>query len=213
MGGSGTDVAREAAAIVLLDDDFGSIVRAVRLGRRIYDNLRKAVSFIFAVHLRATGLAILPLMFGLPVMLAPIHMAFLEMVIDPDCTLVFEAEEADIMGRPPRNPDDRLFSKGLIGWSLTQGLVAFAAVAAILFLGAQRQMPEDELRTLTIHTGDCHHRADLRQPVVQIISGGSLGASETGPCLRSGGGWRHSCPRKPLARGAREFPLWFAARR
>lgn len=112
MGGRGTDVAREAAAIVLLDDDFGSIVRAVRLERRIYDNLRKAVSFIFAVHLRATGLAILPLMFGLPVMLAPIHIAFLEMVIDPVCTLVFEAEdeEADIMGRPPRNPDDRLFS-------------------------------------------------------------------------------------------------------
>lgn len=112
MGGRGTDVAREAAAIVLLDDDFGSIVRAVRLGRRIYDNLRKAVSFIFAVHLPATGLAILPLMFGLPVMLAPIHIAFLEMVIDPVCTLVFEAEdeEADIMGRPPRNPDDRLFS-------------------------------------------------------------------------------------------------------
>lgn len=151
MGGRGTDVAREASAIVLLDDDFGSIVRAVRLGRRIYDNLRKAVGFIFAVHLPIAGVAIVPLVFGLPVILGPIHIAFLEMVIDPVCTLVFEAEddENDIMDRPPRNPDERLFSAGLIGWSLTQGAAAFAAVAAVLFWGAARQMPDAELRALT----------------------------------------------------------------
>jgi P-type Ca2+ transporter type 2C len=154
MGGRGTDVAREASAIVLLDDDFGSIVRAVRLGRRIYDNLRKAAGFIFAVHLPIAGLAIAPLLFGLPVILGPIHIAFLEMVIDPVCSLVFEAEEeeADIMDRPPRSPDARLFSGALIGWSITQGLVAFAAVAAILFWGAERQMPEAELRALTFFT-------------------------------------------------------------
>lgn len=154
MGGRGTDVAREASAIVLLDDDFGSIVRAVRLGRRIYDNLRKAVGFIFAVHLPIAGLAIAPLIFGLPVILGPIHIAFLEMVIDPVCTLVFEAEdeEKDIMDHPPRDPEERLFSARLIGWSVTQGLVAFAAVAAILFWGAARQMPEDELRALTFFT-------------------------------------------------------------
>lgn len=154
MGGRGTDVAREASAIVLLDDDFGSIVRAIRLGRRIYDNLRKAVGFIFAVHLPIAGLAIAPLLFGFPVILGPIHIAFLEMVIDPVCTLVFEAEEEekDIMDRPPRDPAERLFSAGLIGWSVTQGIVAFAAVAAILFWGAERQMPEDELRALTFFT-------------------------------------------------------------
>lgn len=154
MGGRGTDVAREASAIVLLDDDFGSIVRAVRLGRRIYDNLRKAVGFIFAVHLPIAGLAIAPLIFGLPVILGPIHIAFLEMVIDPVCTLVFEAEdeEKEIMDRPPRDPQERLFSAGLIGWSVTQGLVAFVAVAVILFWGAARQMPEDELRALTFFT-------------------------------------------------------------
>lgn len=154
MGGRGTDVAREASAIVLLDDDFGSIVRAVRLGRRIYDNLRKAVGFIFAVHLPIAGLAIAPLIFGLPVILGPIHIAFLEMVIDPVCTLVFEAEdeEKEIMDRPPRDPDERLFSAGLIGWSVTQGLVAFGAVAVILFWGAAHQMPEDELRALTFFT-------------------------------------------------------------
>ena len=119
MGGRGTDVAREASSIVLLDDDFGSIVTAVRLGRRIYDNLRKAMGFIFAVHVPIAGLALLPLLFGLPIVLGPMHIAFLEMVIDPVCSLVFEAEaeEDDVMRRPPRLPDEPLFSRALIGWS------------------------------------------------------------------------------------------------
>ncbi|TJV75197.1 MAG: HAD family hydrolase, partial [Mesorhizobium sp.] len=82
MGGRGTDVAREASSIVLLDDDFGSIVKAIRLGRRIYDNLRKAMGFILAVHVPIAGLALLPLLFGLPILFGPIHIAFLEMVID-----------------------------------------------------------------------------------------------------------------------------------
>lgn len=151
MGARGTDVAREASAIVLLDDDFGSIVQAVRLGRRIYDNLRKAVNFIFAVHLPIAGLAIAPLLFGFPVILGPIHIAFLEMVIDPVCTLVFEAEdeEKDIMDRPPRDPSERLFSSRLIGWSVAQGMVAFSAVMVILAWGSERQMLEDELRAIT----------------------------------------------------------------
>ena len=85
MGGRGTDVAREASSIVLLDDDFGSIVTAIRLGRRIYDNVRKAMGFIFAVHVPIAGLALLPLVFGLPIIFGPVHIAFLEMVIDPVC--------------------------------------------------------------------------------------------------------------------------------
>lgn len=150
MGGRGTDVAREASAIVLLDDDFGSIVKAVRLGRRIYDNLKKAVGFIFAVHIPIAGLAILPLLFGLPIILTPIHIAFLEMVIDPVCTLVFESEdeEPDIMTRPPRSPSARLFSGRLIGWSLTQGGVALAAISLVLLLAVRGGMPDDELRAL-----------------------------------------------------------------
>ena len=112
MGGRGTDVAREASSIVLLDDDFGSIVKAIRLGRRIYDNLRKAMGFIFAVHVPIAGLPLLPLLFGLPILFGPMHIAFLEMVIDPVCSLVFEAEteEDDVMRRPPRPPDQPLFS-------------------------------------------------------------------------------------------------------
>ena len=150
MGGRGTDVAREASSIVLLDDDFGSIVKAVRLGRRIYDNLRKAMEFIFAVHVPIAGLALLPLVLGLPIIFSPIHIAFLEMVIDPVCTLVFEAEieEADIMRRPPRAPDEPLFSGRLIGWSVLQGVLAFVLVAGIYVVAYRRGMPETEARAL-----------------------------------------------------------------
>jgi Ca2+-transporting ATPase len=150
MGGRGTDVAREASSIVLLDDDFGSIVKSVRLGRRIYDNLRKAMGFIFAVHVPIAGLALLPLLFGLPILFGPMHIAFLEMVIDPVCSLVFEAEteEDDVMRRPPRAPDEPLFSGALIGWSILQGTLAFGLVAAIYIVALRRGMPEEEVRAL-----------------------------------------------------------------
>jgi Ca2+-transporting ATPase len=151
MGGRGTDVAREASSIVLLDDDFGSIVKSIRLGRRIYDNLRKAMGFIFAVHVPIAGLALLPLLFGMPILFGPMHIAFLEMVIDPVCSLVFEAEteEDDAMRRAPRAADEPLFSRRLIGWSLLQGTVAFGLVASIFVVAFGRGMPEDDLRALT----------------------------------------------------------------
>lgn len=150
MGGRGTDVAREASSIVLLDDDFSSIVASIRLGRRIYDNLRKAMAFIFAVHVPIAGLALLPLVFGLPVILGPVHIALLELIIDPVCSLVFEAEreERDVMKRPPRRADATLFSWPLIAWSVLQGAMAFALIAAI-FVGALRSgVPSDEARAL-----------------------------------------------------------------
>ena len=150
MGGRGTDVAREASSLVLLDDDFGSIVRTIRLGRRIYDNLRKAMAYILAVHVPIAGLAFLPLLFGMPLILMPIHIAFLEMVIDPVCSVVFEAEEEedDMMARPPRDPKAPLFSSALVAWSLVQGLAALLVVAAIFFLAEARGMPEAEIRAL-----------------------------------------------------------------
>lgn len=154
MGGRGTDVAREASSIVLLDDDFSSIVASIRLGRRIYDNLRKAMAFIFAVHVPIAGLALLPLVFGLPLVLGPVHIAFLELIIDPVCSLVFEAEreERDVMQRPPRRADAELFSWPLIGWSVLQGAMAFALIAAI-FVGAIRSgLPPDEARTIAFIT-------------------------------------------------------------
>ncbi|TIO73931.1 MAG: cation-translocating P-type ATPase [Mesorhizobium sp.] len=151
MGGRGTDVAREASSIVLLDDDFGSIVKTIRLGRRIYDNLRKAMSFIFAVHVPIAGLALMPLVFGLPILFGPIHIAFLEMVIDPVCSLVFESEteEEDIMERPARDPEEALFTRPLMSWSLVQGVLAWAVVAAIFLLGLHSGIPESEVRALT----------------------------------------------------------------
>jgi Ca2+-transporting ATPase len=151
MGGRGTDVAREASSIVLLDDDFGSIVSAIRLGRRIFDNLRKALGFIVAVHIPIASLALLPLVFGLPIIFGPIHIAFLEMMIDPVCSLVFEAEkeEDDLMTRPPRDPNEPLFSWALIAWSVMQGALAAALVAGIFLVALHGGMPDDEVRALT----------------------------------------------------------------
>ncbi|MCV2367872.1 cation-translocating P-type ATPase [Roseateles oligotrophus] len=130
MGGRGTDVAREASSLVLLDDNFAAIVQAVRLGRRIFDNLRKAMAFVLAVHVPIAGLSLLPLLLGWPLILSPVHIAFLELLIDPVCSVVFEAEpeEADVMARPPRDPAAPLFSSGLLGWSLLQGGLILVAV-------------------------------------------------------------------------------------
>ena len=150
MGGRGTDVAREASAIVLLDDDFGSIVKTIRLGRRIYDNLRKAIEYIVAVHIPIAGLALLPLLLGMPLMLTPIHIAFLEMIIDPACSMVFEAEgeEANVMRRPPRDPKSPLLLRRRILWALLQGLIALAILAGVLISASRMGMAEADLRTL-----------------------------------------------------------------
>ncbi|MBP6405245.1 MAG: cation-translocating P-type ATPase [Ramlibacter sp.] len=131
MGARGTDVAREASSLVLMDDDFGAIVGAVRLGRRIYDNLRKAMAFTFAVHVPIAGLSLLPLLLGWPTLFTPVHIAFLELMINPVCAFVFEseAEESDVMTRPPRNPAAPLFSTALVVNGLLQGTLVLALVA------------------------------------------------------------------------------------
>jgi Ca2+-transporting ATPase len=150
MGGRGTDVAREASALVLLQDDFASIVATIRLGRRIYDNLRKAIEYIVAVHIPIAGLAVLPLVLGLPMMLLPIHIALLEMVIDPASSIIFEAEkeERDVMNRPPRSPDTPVLPRASAIWAGLQGLAALSIVALGLLLGAWMQMAEAELRAM-----------------------------------------------------------------
>lgn len=150
MGGRGTDVAREAASLVLLDDDFSSIVRAVRLGRRIYDNLRKAMGYILAIHLPIAGLALLPVVTGLPLVLTPMLIAFLELVIDPTCSIVLEAEreERDVMQRPPRNPRSPLLSRSIVTWSLLQGTLALLVVGAVFLTASWRRMPSPEVRSL-----------------------------------------------------------------
>jgi Ca2+-transporting ATPase len=151
MGGRGTDVAREASSLVLLDDDFNAIVHAVRLGRRIYDNLRKAMAFVLAVHVPIAGLSLLPLLLGLPAMFTPVHIAFLELIIDPVCSIVFEAEpeEPGVMQRPPRDPAAPLFSTALIAASLAQGVLVLGVVAGFYGVLLRSAVPEASARAAT----------------------------------------------------------------
>lgn len=150
MGGRGTDVAREASSIVLLDDNFGSLVNTIALGRRIYDNLRKAMVYISAVHVPIAGLALLPLFFNKPLILTPLLIALMEMVVDPACSVVLEAEEAekDVMKRPPRDPSSPLLSFPALAWGFTQGSMAMLILGSMWFAGFGAGLPENEIRSL-----------------------------------------------------------------
>lgn len=151
MGGRGTDVAREAAALVLLDDNFASIVAAVRMGRRIFDNLKKAMTFIFSVHIPIAGLSLIPVLLKWPLALLPVHVVFLELIIDPACSVVFEMEsdEADIMQRPPRQLDAPLFGRQMVLAGLVQGLGVLAVVLAVYAVALFTQQGEAEARMVS----------------------------------------------------------------
>ncbi len=153
MGGRGTDVARESAALVLIDDNFAAIVAAVRLGRRIFDNLRKAMSYILAVHVPIAGMAMLPVLFGWPALLYPMHIALLELIIDPACSIAFENEpaESETMQRPPRNADAPLFGGATLALAFVQGLGVLAVVLAA-FAWASPRIPEPEARAFAFAT-------------------------------------------------------------
>lgn len=154
MGERGTDVARESAALVLLNDDFSSIVQAVKLGRRIFDNLRKAMAYLVAVHIPIAGMSLIPVLFKLPLVLLPIHIAFLHLIIDPACSIVLEAEPAElnVMKRLPRNPKEPLFGRKTIGLALRQGLGSLAVVLVIFGIAIYRGQGELDARTLTFTT-------------------------------------------------------------
>lgn len=154
MGGRGTDVAREAAGLVLLDDAFESIVAAIRLGRRIFDNLRKALSYIFAIHVPIAGLAVIPLLVGWPIVFFPVHILFLEFVIDPICSIVFEAEPEgeDIMHRPPRDPEAPLFGVHEVTFGVLQGLVGLAACVSSFVFTLHTGAPDSEARAAAFIT-------------------------------------------------------------
>ena len=153
MGGRGTDVAREAASLVLLHDDFASIVRAVRLGRRIFDNLRKSMSYILAVHVPIAGMALLPVLLGWPALLYPMHIAFLELIIDPACSLAFENEPAaaDVMQRAPRDADAPLFGGATLWRALLQGL-GVLAVALLAYGWSAQRLSGPEARAFAFTT-------------------------------------------------------------
>jgi Ca2+-transporting ATPase len=150
MGARGSDVAREAAALVLLEDDFSSLVAAVRLGRRIYDNIRKAMCYIVAVHVPTAGMSLLPLLVGWPLFLYPVHIVFLEFVIDPACSIAFEAESADrrIMQRPPRPSTAKLFDRWMIAASIAQGTGVFVTVALLYAFALHRGESEGTARAM-----------------------------------------------------------------
>jgi Ca2+-transporting ATPase len=154
MGGRGTDVAREASSLVLLDDNFISIVAAVRLGRRIFDNLKKAMAYIFSIHVPIAGMSLIPVLFNMPLVLLPVHIVFLELIIDPACSIVFESEkeERNVMNRPPRKKGEGLFTRRTLVLSLLQGFVVLAVVLVIYWSALSRGMAESEVRALTFAT-------------------------------------------------------------
>jgi Ca2+-transporting ATPase len=133
MGGRGADVAREAAALVLVNDDFGAIVEAVRMGRRVYGNLKKAMMFIFSVHVPIAGMSLIPVLLKWPLALLPAHIVFLQLIIDPACSIVFEAEPEgpDVMRRPPRRLHEPLFGLHSLVPSLVQGGIVLAVILAV----------------------------------------------------------------------------------
>ncbi len=150
MGQRGTDVAREAADLVLLDDSFASIVGGVRLGRRIFANLRKALTYVMAIHVPIAGVALLPIIFGMPPLLYPMHVVLLELIIDPMSSLVFESEPSDraAMRRPPRSINEPLFGRSQMVLAAVQGSVLLAAVLGIYVWGLESGMAEDSARAL-----------------------------------------------------------------
>jgi Ca2+-transporting ATPase len=150
MGRRGADVAREAAALVLLDDDFGSMVDTIRAGRRIYENIRNAMRYIVSVHVPTAGMSFLPLALGGPLLLFPVHIVFLEFVIDPACSVVFEAEAGgrDLMARPPRDPGAPLFDARMLGESLLLGVTVLAATFAVYAWALGGGRSEAETRAL-----------------------------------------------------------------
>ncbi|WP_427914927.1 cation-translocating P-type ATPase [Ramlibacter sp. MMS24-I3-19] len=186
MGRRGTDVAREAAGLVLLDEKLTSILAGVRAGRRTFDNLRHAATYIVAIHVPIAGLALLPLVFGMPPMLLPAHVVLTEMVVDPMCTFAFEGvpERGDIMRRPPRPARDALVGRTTLRQGVLEGALLLAAVLAIAVLGL-RWLDESQARTLCVvalttgnlllvwvNTGP-HGRRSAAQRALVAISGGT----------------------------------------
>jgi Ca2+-transporting ATPase len=192
MGKRGTDVAREAAALVLLDDNFMSIVHAVFHGRRIFSNMQKSMSYILSMHVPIAGMALLPVLLGWPVMLYPVHIVFLQLIIDPACSLVFENEppEADIMQQAPRDPQAALFGGATLWLAALQGLGALLVVLAA-YAWASTALPEVRARAFAfatlvianlalIFTNRSRTRTvidtlRLPNPVLWLVTGGAIG--------------------------------------
>lgn len=154
MGSRGSDVAREASDIVLLDDNFNTIVKGIRSGRRIFDNMQKALSFVFAVHIPIAGITLASVFFGWPLVLFPVHVVFLELIIDPTCSVAFEAEaeEEGIMDRPPYGLSEKMFNRKMVMNAFYQGTVASAGIIGIFYFSINKGDTENEARALAFTT-------------------------------------------------------------
>lgn len=155
MGRKGTDVAREASSLVLMDDNFSSIVGAIRMGRRIFDNLQKSFGYVFAIHVPIAGLSLLPILVSnLPIILWPVHIVFLELIIDPACSIIFEAEkeEANVMNRPPKKLDDPFFGISKIIFSCLQGVGILAVTTVVYFMCLYLDFDIKEVRAMAFTT-------------------------------------------------------------
>lgn len=129
MGQRGTEVAKEAAHMILMDDNFTTIVKSVKDGRRVYDNIRKAMVYILIIHIPIAAMAMFAPLFNLPPLLLPMHIMLLELIIDPTCSIVFEGEpaEANIMENHPRPPQEPLLTRNLTIKVVLQGIIMFLA--------------------------------------------------------------------------------------
>lgn len=155
MGEKGTDVAREASSLVIMDDNFSSIVGAIKMGRRIFDNLQKAFGYTFAIHVPIAGLSLIPILMGnFPLILWPVHIVFLELIIDPACSIIFEAEkeEKNSMNRPPRKIDEPFFGRKKIMFSCFQGVGILIITLTIYFVGLHLGYKANEVRAMTFIT-------------------------------------------------------------
>ena len=155
MGMKGTDVAREASSLVLMDDNFSSIVGGIKMGRRIFDNLQKAFGYVFAIHVPIAGLSLIPILLGdFPIILWPVHIVFLELIIDPACSIIFEAEEAEknSMSRPPRRIDEPFFGSRKIWFSVMQGIGILGITLAVYLIALNQGYDVKEVRAMTFIT-------------------------------------------------------------
>jgi P-type Ca2+ transporter type 2C len=155
MGQKGTDVAREASSLVLMDDNFSSIVAAIRMGRRIFDNLQKAFGYTFAIHVPIAGLSLIPILFlHLPIILWPVHIVFMELIIDPACSIIFEAEkeEENVMSRPPKKLNEPFFGVSKVIFSCLQGVGILLVTLAVYLGGLQVGFEPNLVRAMAFTT-------------------------------------------------------------
>ncbi|EOH97946.1 cation-translocating P-type ATPase [Enterococcus pallens] len=150
MGKRGSEVSREAADLILMDDNFSTIVNTIKDGRRIYDNIKKAIGYIFVIHIPIALTALFGPLLGIAqsaLFLLPTHVVLLELVIDPTCSVVLERQpsEPDIMNRPPRSRYENILSSKLLLKSVVQGLIIFAASFGAYYLSLQQAPTNDEL--------------------------------------------------------------------